>query len=655
MTMKARKFMSAETTASNKIFSYKIEELLDSVYNYRTLLVLATYGLIAAFAYTLAFLLRFEFQLGAEEFRIFVTTIPVVVAIRIFLDYALKISHRRLRFASARDALMLGLVSAIGTVGLYLLSWVGGILPPIPRSVLILEWTLSTYLVATFWIVYRRFLDGLRHYRSEQSITPKRALVVGAGEAGHVLAREMQRTPTGYRPVGFLDDDPSKWGTIVAGLTVLGPTDELSKYAKSTRAEEIVVAIPSADPAELRRIVNQCEAADLSFMVLPGIRDVVAGNVRLHQLRPLRIEDLLGREPVNLELPELQHDLNGRAVLITGAAGSIGSELARQVALHDPAVLLLVDQAETPLFELEMELREAHPDVSMRFLVADITDAIAVDRIFRDYAPSRVFHAAAYKHVSLMQVNARQAVRNNVLGSWTVADAAGRYAVEKFVLVSTDKAVRPTSVMGASKRLAEMAVLELMHSYPDTSYAAVRFGNVLGSAGSVIPIFQKQIQQAKPLTVTHPEVSRYFMTIPEAVQLILQTSLLPEVQGNIAMLEMGEPVRILDLARNLLKISGLHRQDYQIHFTGLRPGEKLHEELLAPDERLKLTSNTKVRIVAHSRLSVVDVQQCIADWENAFAEGDDASVVQSMASIFPGLKHHVPARTHSAEAVAVRS
>jgi FlaA1/EpsC-like NDP-sugar epimerase len=364
--------------------------------------------------------------------------------------------------------------------------------------------------------------------------------------------------------------------------------------------------------------------------------------VNVGQLRELRIEDLLGREPVSLELPELLDDLRGESVLITGAAGSIGSELARQVALHSPALLLLLDQAETPLFYLERELSAKHPDLRVVATVGNVVDERFVDRVFSDYRPSKVFHAAAYKHVPMMQPAPREALRNNVLGTWLVGAAAGRFCADKFVLVSTDKAVRPTSVMGASKRLAEVAVLTLQGRHPATMYSAVRFGNVLGSSGSVIPIFQQQIAESRPLTVTHPDATRYFMTIPEAVQLILQASLLPEMRGAVAMLEMGEPVRIVDLARNLLRLSGRAASADCIVFTGMRPGEKLHEELWDPDEPTVATSIPKVRIVQPTDLSISDIQQCLIDWEQRYVEEGDEAVVEALYGLFPGLHRPLP-------------
>jgi FlaA1/EpsC-like NDP-sugar epimerase len=617
----------------------------------RRSVVLVTYAAITAFAYLIAFLLRFEFVISAKSWTIIKSTIPLLVIVRCVCYYVFGTTRARLRFAGSTDFARLSAATVGGSlIFAGLVKLMGNVV--VPRSIFALEWGLTTYLTATLLLVYRTGFEKLRFMR--HAVGGRRTLIVGAGEAGSMLAREMNRFPTGYRPVAFLDDDPEKIGTTVQGLRVIASSDNITEVARMTRADDIVIATPSAAPEDLRRIVSLCEETDLSFKVLPGIAEVIAGHVSQTQIRDLRIEDLLGREPVTLELPELRGDLAGRSVLITGAAGSIGSELARQVALHQPGVLVLLDQAETDLFYLELELREKFPDLQIVMRIADVVDPIAIDRVFKMYTPSRVFHAAAYKHVPMMQSNPRQAIRNNVQGTWQVADSAGRHGCDKFVLVSTDKAVEPTSVMGATKRLAEISVLEMQRRYPETLFAGVRFGNVLASAGSVIPIFQRLIQQNKPLTVTHPEVTRYFMTISEAVQLILQASLLPEVRGQIAMLEMGEPVRITDLARNILRLSGLpFKVGHTVVFTGMRPGEKLHEELFAYDETTSPTSIPKVKVVTPSKMTISDVGGLLATWEEAFGESRDSDVLASLTSIFPGL-HGRPAALRASESLAVR-
>ncbi|MEK6769414.1 MAG: polysaccharide biosynthesis protein [Gemmatimonadota bacterium] len=480
------------------------EQLYGLAYRAHRLVARTAYAGLAAVAYAAAYLLRFDFSWPSEYTATAAVSGALLVGIRLVISYAFGLSTGRWRFVSTRDVLRLALATSVGTaVFLPLTLWLP-FTPAVPQSVILIEWLLTTFLTAGLWIAYRTAYEQVRHLRSGFNGTAKRVLIVGAGEAGNLLAREIRRFPTGYRALGFVDDDPTKRGMRLNGLDVLGAIEDLPRIVLNARAEEIIIALPSAVPSDLRRIVEACETTGLKFKVLPGIAQVLAGDVRFNQVRDVHIEDLLGREPIQLTLPELAADLAGCSVLITGAAGSIGSELARQVALHRPATLVLFDQAETDLFYLEMELREKHPDLRLVPVIGDIVDPGAVERVFREYAPARIYHAAAYKHVPMMECNPHEAVRNNVVGTWRVAEAAGRHGVAKFVLVSTDKAVRPVSVMGATKRLAERVVLELQERFPDTSYAAVRFGNVLGSSGSVIPIFKRQIERGQPLTVTHP-------------------------------------------------------------------------------------------------------------------------------------------------------
>ncbi|MFI5212933.1 MAG: polysaccharide biosynthesis protein [Gemmatimonadales bacterium] len=618
----------------------------ETAYSFRKLVAFTLYSGAAAVSYLLAYLIRFDFTFRPAYVVAFWASLPILLAIRVACSMFFRLSTGRWRFIGARDVIRLMAATSVGTVLFFTIAQALPLDPAIPRSVVLIEWVLTSFLTAGMWIVYRLAYEQWRHHLSGFNGSATRALIVGAGEAGILLAREMGRFPTGYRPIGLVDDDPSKWGMVLQGLEVIGSTRDLKVIAEVEHAEEIIIAVPSAPPAELRRIVETCESTGLKFKVLPGIAEVLAGDIRLNQLRDVRIEDLLGRDPIQLTLPELATELSGSSVLITGAAGSIGSELARQIALHGPASLVLFDQAETDLFYLELELREKHPGVRLAAVVGDVVETAAVEKVFREHRPDRVFHAAAYKHVPMMEGNPREAVRNNVVGTWRVADAAGRHGAEKFVLVSTDKAVRPVSIMGATKRLAELVVLELQEQHHDTTYAAVRFGNVLGSNGSVIPIFKRQLAAGKPLTVTHPEATRFFMTIPEAVQLILQASLLPEVRGSIAMLEMGEPVRIADLANNLLELSGLKRSSGdRIVYTGLRPGERLHEQLVAPNEETERTGHAKVRIVRTRNRSGKPVLGLLEEWERLLAKGDEAAVLTAMAECCGGrdaVGRHVP-------------
>jgi FlaA1/EpsC-like NDP-sugar epimerase len=625
----------------------RIASVWDLLHRQRRLVAMALYSLVTVAAYAGAYLLRFEFSVPDQYVLLFAWTVLPLVAIRMAAFRAFRLTRERWRYASTSDIVRLVSGCALGSIIFFVMFNV--LLPAgmtVPLSIIGIEAILTCGMIAGIWLSYRLAFEHFR--RNGRAARAQRALIIGAGEAGNLLAREMLRTPTAYVPVGFVDDNPSMWGSTVQGIEVVGASADLGTIAQHCRADVLIIAIPSAAPPELRRLVASCEASGLPFRVLPGIAEVIAGNVTVGQLREVRIEDLLGRDPVVLELPELASDLVGRTVLITGAAGSVGSELARQVALHRPARLIALDRAESDLYYLELELRERHPSLELIPVIGDIAEAAGVERVFRQYLPERVFHAAAYKHVPIMEANPREAIRNNVIGTWRVAAAAGRYGAEKFVLVSTDKAVRPSNVMGATKRLAELIILDLQGSFPETGFGAVRFGNVLGSNGSVVPIFERQMRAGKPLTVTHPDATRYFMTIPEAVQLILQASLLEEFRGHIAMLDMGEPVRIADLAVDLLRLSGVADPRSRLAYTGLRPGEKLHEELAAPDEEALPTRVPKVLLLRTVQPPSFAVAAQVEAWDAALRDEEDDTLLEGFFDVFPALDR----RTGSAAVVA---
>jgi FlaA1/EpsC-like NDP-sugar epimerase len=571
--------------------------LLRILHTYRRTATSIIYASIAAASYSLAFLLRFDFAWPSTYSGVFLWSLALLVVVRGGLALATRLGTGSWRYVGLHDLLRLTLAATAGSILFFAITWGLPVMPRVPRSVIVMEWLLTGNLTAAVWVTYRLICERRTH-RDCRSEEIKRVLVVGAGRAGQMLVREMVHSPTGHTPVGFVDDDTMKWDTLIHGVEVIGSVDDLAEIAKELEAEQIFIAIPSAEPAQLRRIIEHCENLDLGFKLLPGIREVIEGDAQVHQLREVRLEDLLGRNPIQLELAELSSDLEGETVLITGAAGSIGSELARQVALYAPAKLILIDQAETPLYYIDLELVRNHPDLDVEACLLDVTDCTLLDQVFARHKPSRVFHAAAYKHVPMMEGHPGPAVHNNVLGTWRVAKAAGEHGAERFILVSTDKAVRPANIMGATKRISELVTLYVQAKYPKTAFGAVRFGNVLGSNGSVIPLFKRQLDAGEPLTVTHQDVTRFFMTIPEAVQLILHASLLPRIRGGIAMLEMGEPVPIIELAKDLLRLSGKSaRLGRDIVITGLRPGEKLHEELAAPDETAIQTGIEKVNLL----------------------------------------------------------
>lgn len=496
-------------------------------------------------------------------------------------------------FASLPDLLRISKAVIAGALVTMVASLMAQPQPVIPRSVLIVSPMLVFLFMGGARAAYRAAKEFYLYGGLMAQGNP--VIIIGAGSAGAGLARELSRSSE-WRLVGMLDDDPAKQGREVYGYKVHGPIGELPRWAATLRAEHAIIAIPSASVEAQRRVATICVRAGVHAMVLPSLTALVPGRGFLSQVREIDLEDLLGREPVHIDTPHVEALLRGKVIMVTGAGGSIGSELCRQILRFSPAQLVALDISEFAIYRLTEELRERHPELSVVPIIGDAKDSLLLDQVMSRYVPHVVYHAAAYKHVPLMEeLNAWQAVRNNVLGTYRVARAAIRNGVQRFVLISTDKAVNPTNVMGASKRLAEMACQALQQGSERTHIETVRFGNVLGSAGSVIPKFQEQIAKGGPVTVTHPEINRFFMTIPEASQLVLQASSMG-LGGEIFILDMGKPVRVADLARDLIRLYGYDEDQIRIEFTGLRPGEKLYEELLADDETTTRTPHPKLRI-----------------------------------------------------------
>ena len=433
-------------------------------------------------------------------------------------------------------------------------------------------------------------------FRTVEAGRLKRFLIIGAGNAGEALLREIHRMPVAqYDVIGFIDDESAKQGINIHGIPILGTVEQLPKICKERNIEEIAIAMPSSTPAELRRVVRVCEGTKIRFRTVPSITDIASGKFSVSQIRDVDINDLLGREAVELDLHLIEAFAKDKTILVTGAGGSIGSEMCRQICNFNPMLLLLIEQAENPLYYIEQELRKQFPRVTIKTIICNITDKIRVNEIFEKYKPQVVIHAAAHKHVPLMELNPGEAIKNNVIGTQVVADAADKHGATNVVMISTDKAVNPTSIMGSSKRIAEMYIQDL-NMTSKTHFVTVRFGNVLGSDGSVVPIFKKQIAQGGPVTVTHPKMKRYFMTIPEASQLVLQAATMGK-GGEIFVLDMGEPVKIVDLARELITLSGFRPgEDIEIAFTNPRPGEKLFEELSLDGEDMQRTRHPKISI-----------------------------------------------------------
>lgn len=501
------------------------------------------------------------------------------------------------------------------------------------QAVFILDMFATIVLLGGLRMAVRLYHE---EFRTEQVGVLKRFLIVGAGNAGEALLRELHRMPIEqYDVVGFIDDDAVKQGMNIHGVPVLGNVEQLPKICEEQNVEEIAIAIPSATAKQLRRVVQICEGAKVRFRTVPSITDIASGRYRVSQIRAVDINDLLGREAVKLDLDIIEQYLNDKVILVTGAGGSIGSEMCRQVCHFAPKRLLLVEQAENALFFIARELNRSFPQVAMESLICDIADKSRVERIFEEFKPQVVIHAAAHKHVPMMEINPGEAVKNNVIGTRTVADAADKYGAGSFVMISTDKAVNPTSVMGSTKRIAEMYIQDLNNT-SNTHFVTVRFGNVLGSNGSVVPIFKNQIAAGGPVTVTHPDMRRYFMTIPEASQLVLQAASMGR-GGEIFVLDMGEPVKIVDLAKELIILSGFRPgEDIEIVFTGIRPGEKLFEELSIKGEDMASTHHPKIGIWKHNvTLSRDQLCQMISNFIEAIDNKNYEQIISAIKEIVP--------------------
>jgi len=530
--------------------------------------------------------------------RVVLMTLPVLVLFRISALHVFHLYRIHWRYLSIHDLRLLLGAATLSSVAFYVfLAALGmGGQGDYSWGMQVIDWFVNLFLLSGVRILYRQISDAdlLRLGGGDEVRLRQRALIVGAGDTGEAIARHLKRCPQdGIMPIGFVDDDPLKRRIRIHGLPVLGTTPDIPTLAAKHEADIILVAIASADGRVLRDIVSRCEKTTARLCILPSVPEMLeTGQSTRPPIRDINIEDLLRREPVRTDMDGIAKYISGQRVLVTGAGGSIGSELCRQICALNPARLLLLGQGENSVFEIEQELIREFGYASTA-LIGDVKDRNRLEEIFLHERPTVVFHAAAHKHVPLMEANPQEAVKNNVLGTRNVAELAAQCGVKKFILVSTDKAVNPTSVMGATKRIGEM-IVQSMAGTSSTEFAAVRFGNVLGSRGSVIPVMRKQIARGGPVTVTHPQMTRYFMTIPEAVQLILQAGTLGR-RGEIFILDMGDPVRILDLARDLIRLSGFRPEiDIKIEYSGIRPGEKLHEELLYTEEGKERTAHEKI-------------------------------------------------------------
>lgn len=574
-------------------------DLSPDVLSYRRVFIVGAHILLVPLAYFAAYAIRFDFVIPAAELRVFLATLPYLLAIRLAVFARYGLFRGYWRHVGLRDLVDLGVATTLSTALFVAFLFVFGWPAALPRSVFILDWLSVVFLSGGLRFVARAFREGQLPMQGVRG--SRRTLLIGAGEAAEMLLRQLQHDGGGRDSigvVGLVDDNPETHGRALHGIPVVGGTEDLERLVHQHRIQMIVIAIRSATAEQMRNIVRRCASTGTEFKIIPSLQDMLDGRAGIGQIREVEIEDLLGREPVHLDLAQVRADLEGRSVLITGAGGSIGSELARQIARFRPARLVLLERAESPLYFINLEVSGTAIGTEVVPVIANITNAERLNEIFDLYQPDYVFHAAAYKHVPLMEDSVVEAAWNNIIGTLRVAQQAVRHGASKFVLISTDKAVNPTSIMGATKRIAERLVLELPALLGETDFRVVRFGNVLGSDGSVVPLFKRQLAAGGPITVTHPHVQRYFMTIPEAVELVLTAAALPAASGRISILEMGQPVRILDLAEQLIRLSGLEPyKDVQILFTGLRPGEKLNEELTGDGEDSVPTGAERIRLV----------------------------------------------------------
>lgn len=575
----------------------------------RSILVIGIHLAAFAIAYAAAFALRTDYPFTPEQVLYFCVTLASVLVIKsmIFQFFGqYRTVWRSVTFSDLASLFKASTLSLLVIATLYFIMMKHGTLS---RVIPFIDCALTILILGGLRAGYRFSREELRFSWNRSRNRGIKAIIVGANQTGINLARHNYcNRHAKYNMLGFLDPDPAKFGTMMGGLPVLGPPERAPKVADRFGIEELLVISGSLTGKQLRRLMDDCEAFDITFKIIPGLEDLLEGDYS-PQIRDVNIDDLLRREPVQLSSDEIGTLLAGRTVLVTGAGGSIGSEICRQVLRFHPAKLVLVERAENSLFLIEQEIRRSKTETVLAPCIADITDARRINQIFADHRPAVVFHAAAHKHVPMMEDNPGEAIKNNVLGTVTLVGTADKHGVQEFVMISTDKAVNPTSVMGVSKQIAERYV----HAFSEiatTKFVVVRFGNVLASAGSVVPIFQEQIRLGGPITVTHPEIERYFMTIPEASQLVLQAAAMGK-GGEIFVLDMGESVRIVDLAQDLIRLSGLDPDEIEIVFTGLRPGEKLFEELYFHDEEMLPTPHPKLFVAYHRPYRLAEVTEII--------------------------------------------
>jgi len=599
--------------------------------------ILATHVAMIAFSLAASFLLRFDFSIPPSEVRQLVMGLAIAVPLKMLIFLAARLDRGWWKLVGIHDLTRVLIANMAGSA-LFATTAAVVVGRSFARSVYIIDFIVCFLTTAGLRFAVRLYNELVLGQFGEPS--NNNLLIYGAGQAAFTLIRELRTNRNLGRVVGLIDDDPEKRRLILLGVPVLGCGRDVVRIVdrlkrKDVKISEVVVAIPSATSRQLRDALANVRAAGLRCKIIPGVRDLLAGKGLSAQIRELSLEDLLGREPVQLEEDRIRTHIATKSVLVTGGGGSIGSELCRQIARFGPVKLIVLDQAESDLYRIDLELRKSCPSLSITPVIADIRDAERVAEVMRTYQIDAVFHAAAYKHVPMMEAHVHEAVKNNVLGTWNVVSAAYKQRVSHFLMISSDKAVNPANIMGITKRIAELIVASMPLSAGATKFTSVRFGNVLGSNGSVVPLFKEQIAAGGPVTVTHPDIRRYFMTIPEAVQLVLQASTMGK-GSEIFALEMGEPVPIVDLARNMIRLSGYEPDvDIEIRFTGLRPGEKLYEEVMGDKEHHAETYHPKIRVFQgpHPTLSVIE--KWLRDLRVLLEQPNEQNLVAHMCQLVP--------------------
>ena len=613
--------------------------------------ILGIDALILVFAFYAAHLIRFEFAIPDYYYYYFIRMLPFVLIIKMVSFYFFDLYSGMWRYTSIMDILNLIKAATVSSLIIICLILYFTRFFNISRSVFVVDWFLTIFLMSGFRMLFRLYYD--KHVSNDnfwkvttQAIfqplkkkepASKKLLIIGAGDCGEKIYREITNNKSLlYNVIGFLDDDSAKLGKKIHGVPVLGNINNIQLIAKKNKADEALIAIPSANTRQMRKILAYCKDSRIKFQTIPGYGELINGKVTVNAIREVAYIDLLGRDPIELDKKQIGSYLKGQSVLVTGAGGSIGSELCRQICRFNPEKLVLYERAESPLYDIELELKQRFSHITFVPLLADIQDSAQIKRAFKSFKPKTVFHAAAYKHVPMLELQPWKAIENNIRGTINLVDLANDYNIERFVFVSTDKAVRPANIMGASKRVAEMLVQSQNGcGLSGTKYMIVRFGNVVGSVGSVVPLFKKQIKKGGPVTVTHPDVTRYFMTIPEACQLILQAGAMGS-GGEIFLFDMGTPIKIADMARDLIRLSGfVPEEDIKIEYIGLRPGEKLYEELITSDEGIISTSHEKIMVIKGAECDLTVLNNKINELEISADEQNTKKIKAELQEIVP--------------------